>query len=179
MIDIVDKRILILDRDGVINEKSGDADQKYILNASMLSIYQDFLLFAIWASEFNLPIYVATNQQCVGLGLVSKRQLIKIHDKIQEALLASGANKITHFYVCEHLINTCNCRKPNPGLLTNILLDSGCEPDHAVFFGDSLSDYEAAKSAAIPFIQIKRGKLPFTKNNIEDFSDLLNFMVKK
>jgi D-glycero-D-manno-heptose 1,7-bisphosphate phosphatase len=166
------KKIIILDRDGVINIKNNQ-NNGYILSKNMLSIYEDFLRFGKYISEKNLPMIVATNQQCVGKRLIGREQLDEIHDIVQSALQSAGSEKITKFYVCAHLDGTCECRKPLPGLLNLILQDFDCRPEEAIFFGDSLSDLQASVSARVEFVQVVRGNATMSRNSIEDFDEII------
>jgi len=173
-------RAIILDRDGVINKKpDGDESSKYVLHPDNLDIYDDFYDFCGWAAANELPIYVATNQQCLGLGLMSKEQLDGIHEKIQSSLKSRQLPLIENFYVCGHLDGTCSCRKPSPELIHRIQEDSKLEGIELIFFGDSSSDFEAAKAAGISFIQVRRGQIQFTDSYIHDFTDLIKMGVTK
>jgi D-glycero-D-manno-heptose 1,7-bisphosphate phosphatase len=147
----------ILDRDGVINVKGEElCGSKYILNPSDLSIYPDFLEFAAWADKSDREIFVATNQQALGLNLLSSENLELIHLKIQMSLDILGVKRIKNFYVCGHLDGTCKCRKPEPGLLLDIVKESSYSQEDLIFVGDSYSDKSAADRANIRFIQLRR-----------------------
>ena len=66
--------------------------------------------------------FVATNQSAVGRGIISNTDLLKIHRKMIDIIMAAGG-KISGIKYCPHLPDAaCNCRKPKPGLLNQILL---------------------------------------------------------
>jgi D-glycero-D-manno-heptose 1,7-bisphosphate phosphatase len=94
---------------------------------------------------------VATNQQCVGKGLISFTQLASIHDSINGQIGEVGGIPL-EFFTCVHLVeDNCECRKPKPGLLINAMNSFGVKPDRTVFIGDQDSDKMAAESAAVDF----------------------------
>lgn len=168
-------RGIILDRDGVINKKpTENGPGKYVLHPDDLEIYDDFYDFCGWAEENKLPIYVATNQQCLGLGLMSKEQLDEVNEKIQASLKSRQLPLIKNFYVCGHLDGTCGCRKPSPELINQIRVDAKLKRNQLIFFGDSFSDFEAANSAGVSFIQVRRGHIQFANSSIHDFTDLVD-----
>jgi D-glycero-D-manno-heptose 1,7-bisphosphate phosphatase len=163
---------IILDRDGVINRKAtNEAASNYVLDPESLHIFQDFYNFCEWAKERNLLLFVATNQQCLGLGLITEEQLRKIHLKIQGELQSRGLPQIRKFYVCGHVDGTCECRKPKPGLINQIKKDFNLLSNELVFFGDAPSDLSAANNADVQFIQVKREAIQFSDSFIEDFDD--------
>ena len=168
-LNIAGTKAVIFDRDGVINVKrAGDNQVKYVLNPDELIIYEDFLDFANWLSHKSIRMFVATNQQAISLDYLDVSSLNQIHDKIQTALRNVGAHAITHFYVCPHLPDTCQCRKPAPGLLTKLMLDYGYNASELLFVGDSISDKLAAGSVNIHFLQIKRGRDKIFDTNFVD-----------
>jgi histidinol-phosphate phosphatase family protein len=173
-------RGIILDRDGVINKKRiGNDGSKYVLHPEDLEIYEDFYDLCTWADANEFPVYVATNQQCLGLGLILEEQLVRIHEKIQTSLNSRNLPLIKKFYVCGHLAGTCGCRKTSPDLIHQRLEDTKLWSNEILFFGDSFSDLEAANSAGVAFIQVKRGQVQFANSAIQNFSDLSELEVTK
>ena len=150
-------RVIILDRDGVINVRPEDAHfGKYIIDPEDLEIFPDFLQLASWADRQGIDIVVATNQQGLALGKLSHAKLDQIHLKIQSEITALGLSPIKEFYICGHLANTCECRKPKPGLLIEIQHDYGLGVENFLFVGDSYTDKLAADGAKMSFIQVRR-----------------------
>jgi D-glycero-D-manno-heptose 1,7-bisphosphate phosphatase len=149
--------LIVLDRDGVINKKANlVTGQKYILKTDDIELYPDFLEFAAWAERTKKVLVVATNQQGLALDLLTVAGLDSIHSKIQDELKLCGTKVISRFYVCGHLEDTCDCRKPAPGLLLSILNDYDVPVSKVIFIGDSLSDKLAADTVDISFVQIQR-----------------------
>ena len=168
--------LIILDRDGVINKKANlVTGGRYILKVDDLDIYPDFFDFAAWAGSANIVLVVATNQQGLALNLLTQVDLNVIHEKIQKELQMRGLEKIKSFYICDHLVGTCQCRKPAPGLLMEILRNFKLSPTEVIVIGDSVSDKLAAAALKIRFIQMKRDRNEdiFASEYISSFSQLI------
>lgn len=169
----------ILDRDGVINVKANEiSGSKYILHPDQLKLHSDFFEFAEWAGKSNKDLFVATNQQAIGLKELSFDTLEGIHQKIQHELQKKGLKVVRKFYVCGHLINTCKCRKPAPGLLQAILKDFELVESELVFVGDSPSDKSAADNIKMRFIQVRRNPddLVFGNECVSNLRELIEMV---
>ena len=73
-----DKRFLLLDRDGVINEER----ENYVLDQSEFVFKDDFVANARLVGQYFDTVIVVTNQSCVGRGLISKEKLNAIHNEM-------------------------------------------------------------------------------------------------
>jgi histidinol-phosphate phosphatase family protein len=172
MLRISDKvTVIFLDRDGVLNEHT--TGSKYVLDPRELVIYDDAKIFISKALHANKKIFVITNQQCVGLGLITKAQLDEIHLKLSSELKIGNQDSITRIYVCVHKINeNCKCRKPKTGLIEQCFADYSLNSEQVVFFGDSLSDMECAERANIKFIGVHRNLNQIFPNEVDTVGDL-------
>jgi len=106
-------KLIILDRDGVINYESPDfiknPDEWKPLPGSLEAIAQ--------LNQHGFRVVVATNQSGVGRGLFDMATLNAIHDKMHKALGHVGGRIDAVFY-CPHAQEAdCACRKPKAGLL--------------------------------------------------------------
>ena len=149
------KPLLILDRDGVINERPA-RHQRYILDKRELLMRETVLREIASIQNRGIKVVVASNQQCLGKGLITEAKLNEIHELMNNQLIGFGGKELD-FYICGHLaITNCSCRKPKPGLLLNAIAQNGisCKESKCLFIGDSLTDQEAAFSAGIPFKRV-------------------------
>ena len=134
-------KLIILDRDGTINEDRDDfvksADEWVPLPGALDAIAR--------LNHDGWHVAVASNQSGLGRGLFDLAALNAMHTKMHKLLAAQGG-KIDAVFYCPHAPeDTCTCRKPQPGLFEQILdrygidlqLD-GASPVHTV--GDSLRD---------------------------------------
>ena len=139
--------LVILDRDGVLNvrNKSG-----YVLDMKDLVLAPDLSQLSR-LSRSNLSLVVATNQQCVGLGLITTEKAIMIS---QIPLMQAGIVS-PNVFLCPHLkSDDCNCRKPRAGLIEQALLQTKVSAGRVVMIGDSESDLRAAENARIDFLGV-------------------------
>jgi len=146
-------RTVFLDRDGVINRKPPEGE--YVAS------WQQFLLLpgvpeAI--SRLNragIRTIVVSNQRGIALGLYTAVDVHAIHARLQQELAPSGA-RIDAFYFCPHDKNSCDCRKPGPGLYNQALADfPDITPASSLMIGDSFSDIEFAHRLDMPTIFIE------------------------
>lgn len=110
------RRLVILDRDGVINRDSSEfvksADEWRPLPGSIAAIAA--------LSAANFFVAVASNQSGLARGLFDQGALDAMHAKLNSLVEAEGG-RIDHIVFCPHGPDDgCDCRKPKPGLLIQI-----------------------------------------------------------
>ena len=147
------KRLIILDRDGVINFDSPDfiraPAEWHAIPGSAEAIGR--------LTKSGCQVGVASNQSGVGRGFLDRTTLYRIHRKMRRTVAAHGG-RIDKIAFCPHLPGSdCDCRKPAPGMLVRLLDYFDCEPGQAVFIGDSAKDIAAAMAAEIQPILVLTG----------------------
>ena len=146
--------LLVLDRDGVINEDSED----YIRGLADFHPIPGSLDAIARLSRAGFGIVVATNQSGLSRGLFSQRDLEAIHARLRREVEARGGSIIGIFY-CPHLPeDACHCRKPGTGLLVAIERELGESLRGAPFIGDSLKDLQAALAFGCQPVLVRTGK---------------------
>ena len=148
-------KLVILDRDGVINEDSDD----YIKSADEWQPIPGSIDAIVMLKEKSIPVAVATNQSGIARGLFDLETLTKMHDKLY-GLLGKDKDAIKYIAYCPHVPDAhCECRKPKAGMLEEISHKLDINLSSEVFFvGDSLKDIEAAKAAKCTPVLVKTGK---------------------
>ena len=147
-------RLVILDRDGVINHDSdnfikGPAEWRPI-PGSLEAIAQ--------LNHAGFHVVLATNQSGVGRGLFEVSTLNAIHDKMHRALAHMGG-RIDAIFFCPHAHDAgCNCRKPRPGLLDEIARRFNVDLKGVPSVGDSLRDLQAAAAVRAAPMLVLTGK---------------------
>ena len=147
--------LVILDRDGVINEDSDEyiktPDEWQPIKGALEAIKQ--------LKTKGIPVAIATNQSGIARGLFSFATLQRMHAKLF-SLLGENADAIHYIAVCPHGPDAgCVCRKPKIGLLEEISRKLSMPLNRSVYFvGDSLKDLQAAKSAGCTPVLVKTGK---------------------
>ena len=156
-------RLVLLDRDGVINEERAD----YVKNPEELIIIDGAIEAIARLNQLNLKVAVVTNQAGVGKGLFSEKSLFNIHAKISRELETASGHIDKYFYCTAAPIANKPIdprRKPNPGMLLEALMHFDVPAHKAVFIGDSLRDLQAAKAANIDRILVRTGSGAITEN---------------
>ncbi|MDC2964501.1 HAD-IIIA family hydrolase [Gammaproteobacteria bacterium] len=148
------KRFVILDRDGVINQES----VSYVTTEKEWVPEEGAIEAISMLTRAKIPVFVATNQSAIGRGIISDADLEKIHGKMTATVLAAGGH-ISDIKHCPHIPSeSCNCRKPKPGLLNQIFNENKLKSSDGYFVGDSPTDIEAAKLAGCKPVLVLTGK---------------------
>ena len=143
---------LLLDRDGCLNRHSDSS--YYITSADDITYFDDVKDFIVNMLDHTVRLSVVTNQQAIGLTLLSEDELIKMHEKLLREVGIQQDD--LPLYYCPHLADTCDCRKPLPGLLERAISDAKTNKADVVMIGDKESDYQAAQACGVAFIQLSR-----------------------
>lgn len=143
-------KLIILDRDGVINFDSPD----YIKSPEEWHAIPGSLEAIAILNKAGFKVAVATNQSGVGRGYYDLVMLERIHRKMHAELEKVGGHLDALFFCPHHPDANCTCRKPKPGLLIQISEYLGIPLNQAIMIGDSPRDIEAAKAAGAKSILI-------------------------
>ncbi|MEE9320787.1 MAG: D-glycero-beta-D-manno-heptose 1,7-bisphosphate 7-phosphatase [Granulosicoccus sp.] len=154
-------KLIVLDRDGVINEDRGEpvvsTDDWQPIAGSLEAIAR--LTQAGW------QVAIATNQSGIAQGLLDVETLHAIHRKMHDMVNQAGG-RIDVVAFCPHSdADGCDCRKPAPGMLYTIGERLDVELSQVVLVGDSLRDMQAAMAAAAQPIMVRTGKGQATLDN--------------
>ncbi|AGE28294.1 D,D-heptose 1,7-bisphosphate phosphatase [Pseudomonas fluorescens BRIP34879] len=147
-------KLLILDRDGVINYDS-DAYIKSVaewipLPGSIEAIAQ--------LSKAGWTVAIATNQSGIARGYYSIATLDAMHARLRTLVAEQGGDVGLVVYCPHGPDEDCDCRKPKPGML-KIIAEHYKVPLAGIWFvGDSLGDLEAAKAVDSQPVLVKTGK---------------------
>jgi D-glycero-D-manno-heptose 1,7-bisphosphate phosphatase len=159
---------LFLDRDGVINQKLPD---DYVKN------YEEFILMpnvrevlALLREEFKY-LFVVTNQQGVGKGIMTESELMKIHWQM-EMEMGAALVQFDKIYYCPDLAsaNSPN-RKPNIGMALQAQQDfNGVHFEKSLIIGDSVSDMEFGRKAGMKTIFFGQTPPPASAMHLIDYT---------
>lgn len=155
-------RLIILDRDGVINEDS-DA---YIKSPEEWVPIPGSLEAIARLNRADYRVVVATNQSGVARGLYTLDTLNRVHEKMYRALAELGGH-IDAIFFCPHSPDDeCDCRKPKSGLFIDIAQRLGVALNNVPAVGDSLRDLQAALSVSAYPILVLTGKGLMTQHTL-------------
>ena len=163
-------KLLIIDRDGVINEESS----KFVRSVHDWRPIEGSIEAIARASQCGLRCVVASNQSGLARGLFDIGDLNRIHQRMLDAVWQAGGS-IEAIFFCPHGPDDgCACRKPGTLLLEQIADRTRVEFSEMVLIGDRLSDIEAARATGIQALLVKTGRGAAT---IADWSGLRDVLV--
>ncbi|MBU3934641.1 HAD-IIIA family hydrolase, partial [Patescibacteria group bacterium] len=150
------KKVVFLDRDGVINKKPPKAD--YVKNWKEFEFLPGAIEGLLFLKQKGYDIYLISNQPGISRGMMTKEDLDDIQKKMEEEL-AKNNIKISGSYFCLHNWEEgCDCRKPKPGLLFQAARERNLDLSKIVFIGDDERDIQAGDTAGCRTILIGENK---------------------
>ena len=168
-------RLVILDRDGVINRDSAE----FVKNVDEFRPLPGSIEAIAALANAGYTVAVASNQSGLARGLFDRAALRAMHRKLRRLVAAAGG-RIDRIVVCPHgPDDDCACRKPRPGLLLRLARHYGTSLAGVPVIGDSLRDLEAAASAGAQPVLVRTGnggkterKLPSGLRGVPVYDDL-------
>lgn len=147
-------KLVILDRDGVINE---DADD-YIKSADEWMPVPGSLEAIARLSQAGCKVFIASNQAGIGRGLFNYDAFAGIQTRLLQKVTELGGQICGMAFAPEHPDAATDMRKPNPGMLRDIARRMQASLDEVPFVGDSWSDVLAARAAGASPVLVRSGK---------------------
>ncbi|NHC44748.1 HAD family hydrolase [Motilibacter sp. K478] len=131
---------VFLDRDGTLNVKADEG--RYVTSPADLVMLPGAVDAVRRLNATGARVIVVTNQRGVARGLMSRQDLDRVHDRLH-SLLAAGGARVDAVLACPHAADSCDCRKPLPGLVTQAAdRFAGLSPTRSAMVGDADSDVE-------------------------------------
>ncbi len=176
-------KLIILDRDGVINL---DSDAFIKSPAEWVPIPGSLEAIAR-LNQAGYRVVVATNQSGIARGLFDVTILNAIHQKLHSAAHQAGADVDAIFY-CPHAADdNCDCRKPKPGMLQTIASRFSTSLKGVPNVGDSLRDLQAGYGVGcVPYLVLTgkgqrtrdKGGLPPGTQVFPDLASVVDSLLK-
>jgi len=146
------KKILLLDRDGVINRKAPRGE--YISSWEQFKWIPENKVAIKMLAEEGFEFIIISNQAGIARGMIKKEELDRIHLNMKADFAKDGV-RILEVYICpHHWDEDCTCRKPNPGMLLQASQEYFFRLDRTLFIGDDVRDCQAAWNAGCDSIFI-------------------------
>lgn len=154
-------KLVILDRDGVINHDS----EQFIKSPDEWRPLPGALESIALLNQWGWRVVVASNQSGIGRGLFGMDTLNAINDKMLKSLAQVGG-RLDAFFFCPHSADsTCDCRKPNPGMFIQIGQRFNVDLARVPSVGDSLRDMQATVAAGAQPLLVLTGKGLITRDH--------------
>lgn len=152
---------VFFDRDGVLNHDSG-----YTYKIKDFHWMEGAPQAIRKLNDLGWYVFVVTNQAGVARGYYGENDVQKLHTWMNEDLQRYGAH-IDDFRYCPHHIEgivdnytlACTCRKPEPGMVLDLLEHWPVDIHLSVLIGDKESDLEAAASAGVRSVRYSGGDI--------------------
>jgi D-glycero-D-manno-heptose 1,7-bisphosphate phosphatase len=157
-------KLIILDRDGVINHDS-DA---FIKSPKEWVPIPGSLEAIARLNQAGYRVVVSTNQSGIARGLFDTVTLNAIHQKLHETAKQFGAT-IDAIFFCPHAADdNCDCRKPKPGMLHMVAKRFNVSLKGVPNIGDSLRDLQAGfVVGCVPYLVLTgKGKKTLDKGGL-------------
>jgi D-glycero-D-manno-heptose 1,7-bisphosphate phosphatase len=154
------RRAVFLDRDGTLN-----IERDQVRTPADLELIPGAIDALNALSAAGYALVVVTNQSARARGLISEEELDAVHASLRATLKASAV-ELTDILHCPHhptageppLRTVCDCRKPEPGLLTEAAEKHGLDLSRSWLIGDAARDIEAGRRAGVQTLLVETGK---------------------
>lgn len=153
------KRAVFLDRDGNVCEDVG-----YLGDPSKLVVFPYAAEAVRRINESSMLAILVTNQSGVARGLFGEDAVLRVHDRLERELARGGA-RLEGIYYCPHhptigqppYRQSCECRKPRPGMLVRAAADHDIDLSQSFVVGDKYSDVRLAHEAGARAVLVRTG----------------------
>ena len=162
---------VFFDRDGVLN-----VDRGYVHASHQVEWVQGAKTAVKLLNDAGFYVFVVTNQAGVAKGLYEEEAIETLHRWMAEELAAEGATIDDWRYCPYHPDGSVAAyrsahpwRKPNPGMLLDLLAGWPVDINRSFLVGDKISDIEAARAAGMPGYLFEGGDLAaFVRERLRD-----------
>jgi D-glycero-D-manno-heptose 1,7-bisphosphate phosphatase len=145
------KKVLFLDRDGIIN-----IDHGYVYKKENFEFVDGIFEICRHALRLNYQIIVITNQAGIARGYYNEDDFLTLTTWMKTEFEKQQINILDVFFCPHHPTSgvnaykkQCNCRKPAPGMILSAQKQYSIDLDKSIFIGDKISDMQAAINAGI------------------------------
>lgn len=139
------QRAVILDRDGVLNERPPQAH--YVRSWEEFQWLPGAIQAMKSLNGAGYKLILASNQSGIARGVMTEEDLAALHGRMENELAQEGVS-LDAIYYCPHgWDDNCLCRKPLPGMLFQAQRDFHLDLTKTLFVGDDERDQQAGEAA--------------------------------
>lgn len=177
------RRAVFLDRDGVLNRSVIREGKPYPpARAAEFQLYPDAVRGCERLKSVGFALIVVTNQPDVGRGTQQRALVEEMHRMLQ--LLIPAIDRIE---VCYHggegYGESCDCRKPKPGMLRHAAEEMRIDLGASYLIGDRWRDVDCARAAGCQSVFIDCGyaeRLPASPNfTVANFTEAVDVVLRE
>lgn len=139
-------KALFLDRDGTVN-----VEKNYVCKIEDFEFIDDIFALIKSYQKRGFLIFIITNQSGIARGFYTEKEFNILTEWMIKKFWENNII-ITKVYYCPHhpdYTGSCECRKPNPGMILKALEEFNINPKKSVLIGDKKSDILAGENAGI------------------------------
>lgn len=146
------RKVVFLDRDGVINHDPGD----YTKNISEFTILPTVVEALLKFKKNGFEFIVITNQGGIAKEMYTLNDFYEIDQYMHNFFCENGVPILDTFF-CPHVdsVSNCLCRKPKSGMVEKAIAKYKVDAAKSFFIGDKLRDIECAERAGVKGIKIE------------------------
>ena len=148
------KAAVFFDRDGTLNRSASPGE--YIRCPASLQLLPGAAAAVRRINNIGFLAVLITNQRWLSEPGADPRAYALIELKLSHLLAAEGA-RLDASYTCPHAVDSCDCRKPMPGLLLRAADDLRTCLSDSYFIGDSITDVEVGAAVGATTILVSPG----------------------
>ncbi len=147
-------KAIFLDRDGTVNvgvptyERVSSLDKVQLLPNTIEALKK--------LAQLDYGVFFITNQAGLAEKLITVEQFHEINNEVLRLIEPSGI-KILKTYFCPHDDDSCECRKPKPGMLLEAAKEWDIDLSQSFMIGDRPSDVKTGVNAGAKGILVKTG----------------------
>ena len=140
------KKIAFVDRDGVINKKA--PPHQYITKAEDFHFNDGVFELLADLISHGFELIIITNQRGIARQMLTEQDLDAIHTFMRDKLKQRGIELLDIFY-CPHEKDSCNCRKPRPGMLEQACAKYPVDLANSILISDSPEEIAMGKNFGV------------------------------
>lgn len=153
------RKIIFLDRDGVINKDPGGWTRyNYVTDWGEFVFLPGALDALRELTKAGYDIIIISNQGGISKGYFTEHQLNKVNERMVQEIKKYGGSIRKIYYCIHHDKDNCNCRKPKTGLFEKAAKELKLKFEGNYFIGDGLTDIDAGKRIGLKTILLLCGK---------------------
>lgn len=143
---------IFFDRDGIINEvvlRNSKIESPRFINE--FKIKDDFINFYTGVSKKNICLFIISNQPDISRKLLTQEELELMNNQLKNNYVFKDIQYCPH-----DDSDNCNCRKPKPGMILNLLEKHNLNKEESIYIGDGWKDIEAGKKAGVKTVLLSQ-----------------------
>lgn len=145
------QKCFFFDRDGIVNRSPGAG---YVESWEEFHLFPEFPVVLKKVIDAGYAGVIITNQSCVAKGIITESVLLDMHARLRKMLRDEHGIDVLDVYYCPHNSDTCDCRKPKPGMILKAAAEHNLDLAGSWVVGDQHRDIETGKRAGCRTIYV-------------------------